>query len=271
MRRATPGPVHVLLVWILLELVAAAQVPADRGSLLVSWGRVLARPVVVTANFLIEAAGDLVRGLGDVRALAQEHQRMRLELQRCRARQAALASEVNVLRSALPLLPSMQHLHAESRIVLCRYHDLSRGLLEVEGGMADGLRHDQPVVSARGVVGRLWRVGAHRSWVETITGPGAAVAVTTSEKGIRGLALGDGRGGLSVQYVPRSDQLLVGALLVTSGADGLYPAGLQVAEVLSVREAAGPFLEVKAIPTAELARLETALVLTSWTPSDSTP
>ncbi len=261
----------MLLVWILLELVAAAQVPADRGSLLVSWGRVLVQPVVVTASFLIEGTGDLLRGLGDVRALAREHQSMRLELQRCRARQAALASEVSVLRSALPLLPSMQHLHADSRIVVCRYHDLSRGLLEVEGGMADGLHRDQPVMSAEGVVGRLWRVGAHRSWVETVTGPGAAVAVTTSEKGVRGLALGDGRGGLVVQYVPRSDQLLVGTLLVTSGADGLYPAGLHVAEVVSVREAAGPFLEVKAVPTAALDRLETALVLTSWTIPDSTP
>ncbi len=254
----------MLLVWVLLELVAAAQAPAQRGSVLQSWLQGVGAPVLWVARGLASGVSDLAWGSRNLRDVVAEHQRLRLELDRCRAREAALRAELGMLRSALPLASATLEETAGGIIVSCRYRDLSRGVLQVAGGLRDGLRRDQPVLGVEGVVGRVWRVGASVSWVELLTGPSAAAAVRTPDGSIHGLAEGDGAGGLRVRFIPRTAQLLVGSILVTSGADGLYPGGLTVGRVLSARETGGDFLEVTAAPTVDLQNLKTSLVLTGW-------
>ncbi len=261
MRRGTIGPLRVLLVWVLLELVAAAQVPAGGGVLLVAWLRVLLHPVVAAAEGLVTVAGDLGSGLGDTRRLMADHRRLRLELERAEAQRTAMAAELRLLRSAVPLLPWAARFGEGGMVVSCRSRNPLRGLLEITGGLRDGLRRDQPVVAAGGVVGRVWRVEARRSWVELVTGQVAAVAVVTRDGSVEGLARGTGEGTLRVEYVPRSAQLLVGTELVTSGAEGIYPPSIPVARVSRVREAGGAFLQVEAVPTVRPAGLSTVLVL----------
>ncbi len=261
MKRGRSGPLRVLLVWVLLELVAAAQVPSAGGVLLVDGLRALLHPVAAVSVALVTTLGDLVTGLGDTRALIADHRRQRLELERAEAQRAALAAEVRVLRSAVPLVPSAARFAQNAVVVSCRSRDPLRGLMEISGGLRDGLRPDQPVVAAEGVVGRVWRVEGARSWVELITGQVAAVAVATRDGSVEGLARGTGGGTLQVLYVPRSAQLLVGTELLTSGADGIYPPSIPVARVSRVREAGGPFLEVDAVPVVRPARLRTVLVL----------
>ena len=78
---------------------------------------------------------------------------------------------------------------------------------------------------------------------------------------LEGLASGTGSRQLRLEFIPRRAQLLRGAVLVTSGADGIYPPGLAVARVASIRESDEPFLEVRASPTARLATLRVVVVL----------
>lgn len=261
MKHGRSGPLRVLLVWVLLELAAAAQVPSAGGVVLVDWLRVLFHPVSAVSEGLVSTLGDLVTGLRDTRVLVADHRRLRLELERAEAQRTALAAEVQVLRSAVPLVPPAARFAEGAVVVSCRARDPQRGLVEVSGGLRDGLRPDQPVVAAEGVVGRVWRVEGARSWVELITGQVAAVAVTTRDGLLEGLARGTGEGTLDVLYVPRSAQLLVGTELVTSGAEGIYPPSIPVARVSSVREAGGAFLEVEAVPVVRPAGLRTVLVL----------
>jgi len=258
-----------VLVWVLLELVSAAQVPAGHGSLLGSWLRAAGAPVRLGVEGAVLAVRDLAGGVSDFRRIVAEHRRMRLDLERCRAREAALRAEVGMLRSALPLATATRDGMRRIVVVSCRYRDLSRGILEVAGGLRDGLRPDQPVLTGDGVLGRLWRVGASTSWVEVLTGPSAAVAVQTVDGSVHGLAEGDGSGRLRIRYVPRTAQLLVGSRLVTSGADGLYPRGAAVGRVASVRERGGAFLDVEAVPAVDVERVETAVVLTGWRGGES--
>lgn len=264
MRRVPPGPLRAALVWVLLELVAAAQVPAGPGTLLGSWARTAGAPVHAAAVAVARAAGDLAMGMTDLRRMVAEHRRMRLELERCRARETAMRAEVRMLRSALPLTAATREGGRRIVVVACRYRNLVRGLLEVAGGLRDGLRPDQPVVTGDGVLGRVWRVEGPTSWVEILTGPSSAVAVRTPDGAVHGLAEGRGGARLAVRYVPRTAQLLVGTRLVTSGADGVYPPGIPVGQVVSVREKAGAFLEVEAVPAVDVRNVETAAVLTGW-------
>ena len=89
-----------------------------------------------------------------------------------------------------------------------------------------------------------------------------APAVHTANGSLQALATGSGQTDrLDIQYVPRTAELLQGEIFVTSGADGIYPVGIPVASVVSIRETEGAFLEVRAVPGVEFARLRSVLLL----------
>jgi rod shape-determining protein MreC len=70
-----------------------------------------------------------------------------------------------------------------------------------------------------------------------------------------------------VAYIPRQAALERGALLVTSGGDGIYPPGIPAARVTRIRESDEPFLEVTASPTANLHAIRMVLILPEWAPA----
>ena len=76
--------------------------------------------------------------------------------------------------------------------------------------------------------------------------------------------MGSDSGELVIQFIPRQAELLRGDELVTSGADGIYPPGLPVCRVASVRESASAFLEVRGDPSASLNTSRVVLLLDRW-------
>jgi len=158
-------------------------------------------------------------------------------------------------------VPSLDAAAVPSRIV---YRNLAQGLMIVQLSGNHRLPPDTPAVANGGVVGRVIKSDRRRCWIELITHPVAAVAVQTEDGLIDGLSTGTEVGTLEIQFISRQAQLLRGSILITSGADGVYPPGLPVGRVTSVRESADAFLEVHAEPTAALATARVVLLLRGW-------
>ena len=254
----------VLLVWLLLELFAAAQVRQGRERLLVSWLRTLVHPLEAAATGTATVLRDLSTGLRDMRHLVSENQVLHRRLDELRERNLLLQAEVELLRRAAGLARAFPSLTAGSRVAACVHRVEAGGILQVGAGDADGIRVDTPALGPAGVAGRVIRVGTRTSWVETIRKTNAAVAVLAGEARIPGLAVGTGGPLLRVEYIPRRANLVTGDLLVTSGSDGIYPPGLPVARITRVRETAGNVLEVEARPLVDFVRLHVVLLVPDW-------
>jgi rod shape-determining protein MreC len=115
------------------------------------------------------------------------------------------------------------------------------------------------------VVGQLTRAHAFVSEVTLLTDKGQAIPVQVLRNGLRAIAFGDGASGmLELRYMAANADVENGDLLVTSGLDGTYPAGLPVASVVRVeRDAAYTFARVLAQPAAGVERGRYALVLST--------
>jgi rod shape-determining protein MreC len=255
---------RVLLVWVLLELIAAAQVVRNEEILLWSWIKAMGHPISASASWLEDLVTDASWGLKDSERLVGELQEMEHELEAAQARSQLLREEVAALREAQRHPLAFPQLVESCVIARCTYRDLPRGRFEVSAGKRDGVRADTPALSATGIVGRVFRVGYDRCWIEVLTSPAAAVAVHDETTGVEGLATGTGGYQLKVEFVPRRASLVRGTPLVTSGADGIYPPGILVGHVSSVRETEAPFLEVRAEPSADLARLRVVTLVPGW-------
>jgi rod shape-determining protein MreC len=108
----------------------------------------------------------------------------------------------------------------------------------VDRGSDDGVTVDQPVITWRGLVGRVVDVHPTASKVLLVTDVNSAVSVRIQDPDSRatGVARGTGDGRMIMQYVPRSDLLRTGDLAITSGIGGIFPSGILVGRVLQVRQ-----------------------------------
>jgi hypothetical protein len=259
---------RTLLVWILLELLAALQVPAGGGGpVLFSWLRALVEPVSMVAHGTVDLATDFNLGVRGLRRAVVENREMRIELETLRARQMLLQADLDALREIGGFAGPNAEFDAGSLIGRCTYRDLITGTMEVRTAESLILARDTPVVSAEGLIGRVMKSEGRRHWLQLLTHAAAAVAVQTDDSLVQGLALGTGSNALTIAYVPRQAKLERGALLVTSGGDGIYPPGLPTARVTRVRESDDPFLAVAAVSTADLRATRMVLLLPLWAPA----
>ena len=130
--------------------------------------------------------------------------------------------------------------------------------LTVNRGSWDGARRDSPVVAPNGaLVGRVVHVTGTSSLVQALTDPESAVGAKVVRSDARGVVHGVGGPILELAYVNSREDVENGDLVVTSGDDGLYPAGIPIGRVSRV--ALGP--PVPGSPPVPLARGEGALFL----------
>jgi rod shape-determining protein MreC len=113
------------------------------------------------------------------------------------------------------------------------------------------------------VVGRIYRAGLSVATVLLLTDPSSRIAVVGRDNRAMGVAYGMGAGeNLVVKYVGIKSVIEPQEILVTSGMDGVFPKGLPVARVSSVKREEGTlFMDVQADPLVDIPRLEEVLLL----------
>jgi rod shape-determining protein MreC len=256
---------RTLLLWILLEILAAAQVQAPGGqTVLWSWARTVISPVLWGGEAIGLLVGDVVTGVSDSINLVVTNRKLQLQLETSEARNRIMAEDMAAQLELSSLAGMVPHLISTAVPARTTYRNLARGRMIVRVTVDHRILTDTPAMARSGVIGRVIRSEGRRCWIELITHPVAAVAIQTPGGEVQGLSVGSDTGELVIQFIPRQARLLRGDELVTSGADGIYPPGLPVGRVTAVRESNQAFLEVRAEPAAILATARVVLLLDGW-------
>jgi rod shape-determining protein MreC len=105
----------------------------------------------------------------------------------------------------------------------------------IDKGTQHDVQNGQPVIDTTGVVGQVTRAYPMLSEVTLISDKGHLVPVLNVRSGLRSVLAGTGMHGvLEMQFVQPTADVQQGDQLVTSGLDGIYAAGLPVAQVVSI-------------------------------------
>ena len=172
----------------------------------------------------------------------------------------ALASENAHLRRLLEARERVPGGASLAEIMYSGRDPFSRKIV-LDKGSQQGLLSGQPVIDETGVIGQVTRVFPLLSEVTLITDKDQAIPLQVVRNGLRALAYGDGAT-LDLRFVAANADIQNGDVLVTSGIDGIYPAGLPVARVSRVeRDAAYAFARIQCVPIAGTERHRQVLVL----------
>lgn len=132
----------------------------------------------------------------------------------------------------------------------------------IDRGSVDGVREGMPVVATAGVVGRIIRVSSNSSRLLLLTDHASAIAGTVQRSRARGVVKGKSWGVCSLEFSERGEDVQVGDVIVTSGIGGVYPKGIPIGEVTTVKKGEfGIFQTVVLRPYVSTGRLEEVLVL----------
>ena len=195
----------------------------------------------------------------EVQALKEQQLQQATLLQQAQLQMAENAQLRRLMegKAQLPVQSQMAEILYDAR-------DPSTRRVVIDRGSRAGVTLGLPVIDNAGVVGQVTRVFPFTSEVTLLTDKDQAIPVQVLRSGLRSIVYGRGHSGLlDLRFVAQDADIQVGDVLVTSGLDGMYPAGLAVARVTQVEKAAGSFGRVVGQPLAGIDRNRQVLVIMS--------
>ena len=235
-------------------------------------------PIQNATSWISSTAGGFINQIINFRSTARENEALkeRLAQSELELRNVKEAKSENYRLQGLLALkadPGPQKVFAR---VIARDASVWFNTITINSGSASGIALNMPVVTPGGIVGRVIAVSPVTAQVMLITDEKAAAGAIVGQLGSSG-ALGSVRGLgnsglLEMRYVSGLQRVAPGDYVLTTGQDGIYPAGLNVGEVIEVKNgtATQPH-QIYIRPSARLDQLTEVAVLLYQPPQRPAP
>ncbi len=238
----------------------------------------IASPVQSVSSKAGGASTGFVRKLINFSSTAEENERLKqrlseTELELRKAHETLAENER--LQGLLNLKEKTGYDQVPARVI-ARDPSVWFNTVTLNRGSSSGIALNMPVVAANGIVGRVVAVGPWTSQVMLITDEKAAAGAVVgqlSESGSFGSVRGLGQTGLvEMRYVSGLQKVEIGDFVLTTGQDGIYPAGLNVGEVVDLKRGTATLPhQIYIKPSARLDQLQEVAVLLYQPPQRPAP
>lgn len=244
-------------------LLISVQVRSEDGrTLLRSWGLMILTPVSAATDFVIDGIRGTINYFGALETFHEENRRLmdenrllKTEVHRLRALDKAFERDAR-----FAFIRDLYSFDTVLAGVIWRSFPAYDQSLVVNVGERHGVRKDAAVLTADGVVGRVITTTLLSSEVQLLNDANAAAAVTLQDSRLQGIVQGTGANLLILNFIPSTEVVSEGELLVTSGGDQIYPKGIPVGTVLSSQPGA-IYQRIRVKPAVDLNRVEEVAVV----------
>jgi rod shape-determining protein MreC len=129
-----------------------------------------------------------------------------------------------------------------------------------------------PVVTQRGLIGRIAAVTAGAARVQLITDPGSTVNVRLEPSGAQAILQGQITGEIILDMIPQGANVQAGDLVLTSGLGGGYPANILIGQVAGIRSRDQDIFQRASVQAvADFSQINIVLVIVNFKSIDITP
>jgi rod shape-determining protein MreC len=277
-RQRAPVWLVMLLFANLVVMAIDAKDSITQQNVLKGGIQAVVSPAQRVTSWVSGTVGGFFRQLGDFGGTTAENDRLtrRLaatELELRKAQEAAAENER--LRELLSLKEKTGYDQVAARVI-ARDGSVWFNTVTISRGSSSGIGLNMPVVTSGGIVGRVIAVSPVTAQVMLITDEKAAAGAIIGklgESGALGSVRGLGNSGLvEMRYVSGLQKVSNGDYILTTGQDGIYPPGLNVGEVVEVKQgtATQPH-QIYIKPSARLDQLTEVAVLLYRPPERPAP
>jgi rod shape-determining protein MreC len=239
-------------------------------------GEVLS-PVEEGASRIFKPFSDLAGWVGDVVDAKKQNKQLKAEVENLHGQLAQLATDKREAEQLRALVGLARVLPAGSHTVTARVIAHSPTVwystIQIDKGSNDGVRVNQPVLTAGGLAGKVVDTSGATARVALITDSSSAVSAEVMPKGVAGIVKPEiGGKDLILDFIPKNSHLRSGQVVVTSGfrsgaLESLFPRGIPIGKVGSVnQDELEIYQRVRVHPYADLRRMDFVQVVTKAPP-----
>jgi rod shape-determining protein MreC len=199
-----------------------------------------------------------------LRGVRAENRQLKEKIEQMQLEQVRLnedAAQAYRLQSLLAFKGAVHLQTVAAQVIGSSGSDLSRSIYIDKGDNAS-LKPDMAVITAGGIVGKVWIVYPSTSLVLMINDQSSGVGAMTEKSRLQGVVRGTPNGELILDRVMSDESVAPGETLLSSGGDRIFPKGLPVGRVSKVNPGREMFLNIQVKPAADLSRVEEVLVVT---------
>jgi len=211
----------------------------------------------------------------DVAALQQSNTELEAEVARLQSQVIDLqqqVTETNILSALVDFARANPEYSYKAASVIGRDPSPFLRYVIVNIGSNEGILPGMPVVTDKGLVGRVDAVIAEAARVQLVTDAASAVDVRLQASNTEAMLVGSVTGELSLNSISQDAILQPGDVVLTSGLGGTYPPNILVGQVVSIRKLQSELFQQAAIqPNVDFTRLQFILVITNFNPVNITP
>lgn len=139
-------------------------------------------------------------------------------------------------------------------------------------GSNEGILPGMPVVTDKGLVGRVDAVISEAARVKLITDASSQVNVRMQASNAEAILVGSLTGDLSLEMIPQDTTEQVGDVVLTSGLGGNYPPNILIGQLVSIRKLEYELFQQAVVqPNVNFSLLQFVLVITNFKPVDISP
>lgn len=230
---------------------------------LIRYGTILVvAPLQKSFHAITSAVRGVWQGYIDLRGARRSRESMARELNDLKLVNQRLQNEAEQARRLQALLDFRQEQPfrtVAAQVIGAAASGTSR-LLLIDKGQAAGLRPDLPVIVPDGIVGKVLYVFPNAAQILLLTDTNSGIACLLENSRAHGILKGKNAPLGELVFVPKSEQVVIGEKVLTSGEDGVFPKGLPVGTVASSQPGSN-FWEIGVQPLARLNQLEEVLVV----------
>ncbi|MGD0578143.1 MAG: rod shape-determining protein MreC [Bryobacteraceae bacterium] len=229
-------------------LLLAWQIKSDGETRLIRvWAVTAVTPIVRGLEAVREGAGGLAQRWFLAGALESENARLKRQAAELQIRNQLLAEQLQQAGRAQALLAFRSQLgsHSLPATIVGSAPGVQSGVFFIDRGSPDGVKRGMAVVTGDGIAGQVVAVYPSASLIMLANSQGFAASVISQKHRTRGLLKGDGSS-CHVEGIRNEQALDESEWFYTSGDDRIFPRGLRVGPVRSVRNSSdGKEVEVR--------------------------
>lgn len=221
------------------------------------------------------AVSDFLTVPRDVASLRQRNSELEAEVAQLQGQVIDLqekVTETNILSALVDFARANPNYSYKAAAVIGRDPSPFLRYVIINIGSNQGILPGMPVVTEKGLVGRVDAVIAEAARVQLLTDAGSAVNIRLQSSDTEAMLIGSLTGDVSLDMISQDATVAIGDVVLTSGLGGTYPPDLLVGQVVSVRKLDYELFQQAAIqPNVDFNRLGYVLIITNFAPVDISP
>ena len=224
--------------------------------------------LIYPVDILNRTTSHIYKTFADLYSMSDENERLKrqlMELHIERQRYSEIMLENKRLRDILGLKENNPLFLTTARPV-ARGYDRLLNTIVIDKGKEDGIKKDMAVITANGIVGKIYAVRDKYSDILLLQDPNFSVAVRLQNSRHEGIVSGTGRSYCQLKYIPPEYSVEKNEPVITSGIDGIFPPGILVGVISYIgKDGTDLFQYLEVTPYQSGSKVEEVIILKPFT------